>query len=116
MMLAPLRVKLAQSYADRLRGVGLCVAWREFDAVCMPRCRAVHTLALARPIDVVFVSVDTTIVEVRHRVRPWRIVVTRAPNAVDAWEFPAGSCEACGVVAGLSIDAMLCRMVRSSDP
>jgi len=54
MMLAPLRVKLAQSYADRLRGVGLRVAWREFDAVCMPRCRAVHTLALARPIDVVF--------------------------------------------------------------
>jgi uncharacterized membrane protein (UPF0127 family) len=109
----PLRVKLAQSYADRLWGVGLRVAWRDFDALYLPHCRAVHTLALAQPIDVAFVSFDATVVEVRHRVKPWRLVMARAANAVDAWEFPAGSCEACGVIVGLPIEVMLRRMTRS---
>lgn len=116
MLSAPMRVKLAQSYADRLRGVGLRVAWRDFDALCLPRCRAVHTLALARPIDVVFVSGDATIVEVRQRVQPWRVVIARSPDAIDAWEFPEGICESCDIIVGLSIETMLRRMIRTPDP
>ena len=112
---ARLRVKLAQNFAERLRGVGRCVTWRDFDALCLPRCRAVHTFALARAIDVVFVTADATVVEVRHRVSPWRVVIARSPVAVDAWEFPAGRCEASGVSAGLSVEAMLTRIGRSPD-
>ncbi|MBU6211320.1 MAG: DUF192 domain-containing protein [Gammaproteobacteria bacterium] len=110
MKLRPLRVKLAQRYADRLCGVGLGVTWREFDALCLPRCRAVHTLGLARPIDVVFVSDDAVIVEIRPRVPPWRIVIARVSNAVDTWEFPADSCQAHRVTCGSSIEAMLSQM------
>lgn len=112
---ALLRVKLAYSYAERLRGVGRCVSWRDFDALCLPRCRAVHTFALARAIDVVFVAADATVVEVRHRVSPWRVVIARSTSAVDAWEFPAGCCEASNVRAGLSVEAMLTCIARSPD-
>lgn len=115
MKLRPPRVKLAQSYADRLIGVGRGVTWREFDALCLPRCRAVHTLGLARPIDVVFVCDDAVIVEIRPRVPPWRIVMARASDATHAWEFPAGSCQACRASCGLSIEAMLSRMTQSAN-
>jgi uncharacterized membrane protein (UPF0127 family) len=112
---ARLRVKLARSYSERLRGVGRCVSWRDFDALCLPRCRAVHTFALARAIDVVFVAADATVVEVRHRVSPWRVVIARSSAAVDAWEFRAGRCEASDVRAGMSVEAMLTCIGRSPD-
>lgn len=112
---ARLRVQLANSYIERLRGVGRCVTWRDFDALCLPRCRVVHTFALARAIDVVFVAADATVVEVWHRVSPWRVVIARSTAAVDTWEFPAGCCEASHVRAGMSVEAMLTCIARSPD-
>lgn len=114
MNLKPLRVKLAQGYRDRLLGVGLRVTWREFDALCLPRCRAVHTLGLTQPIDIVFVSLEAMVVEIRQCIPPWRIVIARAPHAIDVWEFPAGSCHAHGVINGLSVEAMLRQMIPST--
>lgn len=111
---APLRVKRALTFADRLRGVGLQVAWREFDALYLPHCRAVHTFALAQAIDVVFLSADAVIVEVRARIAPWRIVTARASGACDTCEFPAGTCDRYRVTEGMSLEAVLQRLARGA--
>lgn len=103
------RVRRAEGFWARLRGVGLRVTWQEFDALCLPRCRAIHTFALAKSIDVVFVADDGVILEVRSRVPPWRLLAALEHNVQDAWEFPSGSCERHGVIAGMSIDILLQR-------
>lgn len=109
-MSLPLRVKVARSYLERLRGVGWRVRWRDFDALCLPRCRAVHTFALAAPIDVIFVSSDQRVTRICHRVRPWRIVSGDAARSGDVWEFPQGRCQAAGLSVGMPIEEALRRL------
>ena len=106
-MRSGLRVKRAESFWDRLLGVGFQVSWRDFDALCLPRCRTVHTFALTKPIDVVFVSVEGVILGVHSRVPPWRIVIAVDSKAVDIWEFPAGACQRHAFVQGRFIKDLL---------
>lgn len=101
------RVRCATSFWSRLRGVGFNVTWGEFEALCLPRCRAVHTVGLSRPIDIVFVSVDGVILELRSRIPPWRFVTTFDSRVIDTWEFPAGTCEHYRATPGMLIDVLL---------
>lgn len=109
-MSRPLRVKVARGFLDRLCGVGWSVEWRNFDALCLPRCRAVHTFALATAIDVVFVSPDQRITQLRTRVAPWRIVSCDAAEIGDIWEFPEGCCQAAELTVGMSLEEALLRL------
>jgi uncharacterized membrane protein (UPF0127 family) len=52
-------------------------------------CSAVHSLFLARPIDVAFCDAEGEIIRVVAPLRPWRCVAVR--GAVSAWEFPASA-------------------------
>jgi len=61
-------------------------------------CTAVHTLAMTRPIDVVFVAADGTVLRTVQRLAPWRVAML--PLAAATWELPAGACAALGVRCG----------------
>src|SRR5699024_691146 len=66
-------------------------------------CRAIHTLGLSCPIDVVFLGVHRGrphIVRVDHALRPGRVAFCRAARAVV--ELPAGYCSAPARLVALS--------------
>jgi hypothetical protein len=59
----------------------------------LERCRAVHTVGMARAIDVVFVAADGSVVELRRGVGAGRIAMCRRATSVlelaagDAWRL-----------------------------
>ena len=90
-----LKIRIARTFRQRLLGV---CAWDDWDtqswALWLPRCRAVQTLALSRPIDVVFVTATGEPVRVVRRLPP-----RRACMCLQAWgvfEFPPGYCSVPG--------------------
>ncbi|MBN9402181.1 MAG: DUF192 domain-containing protein [Burkholderiales bacterium] len=87
----PLRLYCARSFAARLLGLRL---WPEWGArprgLLLPGCRAVHTLGLARPVDLVFLDAEGRIVGTMPRVGPGRCALRRRARAVV--ELPAGYC------------------------
>lgn len=87
----PLRLYCARSFAARLLGLRL---WSDWGArprgLLLPGCRAVHTLGLAQPVDLVFLDAAGRVVRVLPRVDPGRCVLCRRARAVV--ELPAGYC------------------------
>jgi uncharacterized protein len=61
-------------------------------------CAAVHTLAMRRPIDVVFVDADGMVLHAVPRLAPWRVALL--PRAAATWELPSGACAALSVHHG----------------
>jgi uncharacterized protein len=59
---------------------------------------SVHMFFMRFPIDVVFLDRDRTVVGVRHRLAPWRVVGVR--HAVAALELPAGAAAQVGIQEG----------------
>ncbi len=65
---------LAHTHWSRLRGL-LGTAERDFGngrGLWIRPCRGVHTLAMAFPIDVVYLDRAGTVVHVEHNLQPWR--------------------------------------------
>jgi hypothetical protein len=89
--LEPLEIRRADTFRRRLLGVR---AWRDWESgawgLLLPRCRVVHTLGLAWPIDVVFVSRAGAILGLRPRLAPNRWAGCRF--AWGALELPPGYC------------------------
>lgn len=96
-----LRVSAAVTFRHRLIGVGYRVRFEQFDVLCFPRCRAVHTFGLSKAIDVIFVSDSFHVLAVRSCVPPWRVV--RHGRAASVWETRAGMARALGVQIGVRV-------------
>lgn len=58
-------------------------------ALCLPRCRAVHTLLVREPLDLVFCDADRVALRVVGGVRPARPAIVCA-GADHVWEGRAG--------------------------
>ncbi len=87
----PLRLYCACSFAARLLGLRLWPGWGARPrGLLLPGCRAVHTLGLARSVDLVFLDAGGQVVGMAPRVGPWRCVSRRRARAVV--ELPAGYC------------------------
>ena len=82
-------VRCCDTFYARARGqLGAARAARQWVWRLAP-CRAVHTLFLTRPIDVVFSDGEGCIVRIVTALRPFRCVRTAGTAMV--WEFPAGA-------------------------
>ncbi|CAM5205482.1 hypothetical protein CDEN61S_00730 [Castellaniella denitrificans] len=87
----PLRLYCARSFAARLLGLRLWPGWGARPrGLLLPGCRAVHTMGLARAVDLVFLDAEGRIVGMMPRVGPGRCVLLRRARAVV--ELPAGYC------------------------
>lgn len=88
----------ARGFLARAAGLwGLPSDHRSFALELHP-CRAVHTFAMRRVIDVAFVDDDGRVLRSLPCLPPWR--VARHRGACATWELPAGSCLAFGVSRG----------------
>lgn len=96
-------VDVCESELERARGLLFRRRLREHEALRIPRCRAVHTIGLWYPIDVVFCAFDGTVIEIVPRLAPFRSAVQR--EAADVWELPPGGAERLGLHAGDRLDA-----------
>lgn len=86
---------------DRLRGmIGRRFDPEDgFDAMVFPRCRAIHTMWMSIPIDVIFLDSGFVAVGLYPEVRPWRLSIScRKASAVI--ELPAGMIAGSGTELG----------------
>lgn len=91
-----LRVREATSFWSRLIGFWPSPRCHGVEAIVFPRCSCVHTFAMLRRIDVVFLDGLGQVVRVENRVAPWRVL--RESRAVTVLELRAGLAAALGVV------------------
>ena len=82
-------VELAETSAERRRGLLGREAMEPDSALVITRCAAVHTFWMRFPIDVVFVDSSGTVKKIVEELAPWRMA--GALFASTAIEFPAGT-------------------------
>ena len=66
------RVRRAEGWFDRARGVWPGRRWPASQVLLLPGCRSIHTCGLARPLDVVFTDEEGRVLVVHRAVAPWR--------------------------------------------
>jgi uncharacterized protein len=81
-------VPVAISLRSRLLGLALLRRAEAPPGLLIPRCRAVHTLGMRFPIDLLFLDAQGREVSSRHTVRPGRFA--HEPRARAVLELPTG--------------------------
>lgn len=91
-------VDVCENELERARGLLFRRRLRPYEALHIPRCRAVHTLGLWYPIDVVFCGSDGTVLAIVPKLSPFRMATDG--QATDVWELPPGGAERLGLCKG----------------
>lgn len=101
-----LDVAVADTWPLRFRGLLGRPAPSARKALLITRCRAVHTLGMGYPIDVVFVSRSWQVVSVVHSVPPgrWKVAANRRSGAVQVLELRASEAQALGIRPGVQLN------------
>jgi uncharacterized protein len=94
---------VATSFFSRLLGLMGRKELPADEAILFPRCNSIHTFFMRFPIDVVFVSKDGEIIEVKESLPPWRMLVPRV-EAAYVIEMKASSSRTLGITKGLRLD------------
>ena len=85
-----MKVRRADSFADRLKGLALAPSTDE--ALYLPNCRSVHTIGMRFALDLIWVDDEGHPVRVDRGVPPLRMRACRAAHGVI--ECPAGEADA----------------------
>ena len=88
----------ARTAPARLRGLLGRAPLEPGSGLLLDPCSSVHTCLLRRPLDVVFLHADGTVLRIVHGLRPWRCALRR--GARSALELPPGTCARLGIAAG----------------
>lgn len=91
----------ARSPWSRLRGLLGRTRLPPGHALLLERCRAVHTVGMSRPIDVVFVGPDGAVLDVRRSLRAGRLAI--CARAASVLEFAAGDAWRLGLWRGCTV-------------
>ncbi len=102
-----LKAARATSFHERLRGLLLRECWSAFDVLCLSPCRAVHTMGMQRPFDLVFTDCAGRVLECRSRVPTWRFQSCRVAGS--AWEMRPGLAIQLGLAPG---DRLVARVAQ----
>lgn len=93
------RVSLADTWWSRFRGFLGKAAPGRGEGILLAPCNAVHTMGMRFPLDVIFLTVDGTVVQLESFLRPWRI--RRGARAARyVLEVPAGTISATRTTLG----------------
>lgn len=102
LMNASLRITIADTFLKRLVGLigrrHLCAD----EALFIPRCRAVHTFFMRRPIDVIMLDKRNQVLRVIESLPSWRVVCGDF-RVVACLELAAGTSRAFGIAPGLKL-------------
>lgn len=82
----------ASSFISRLKGLIGRNSLKDGEGLWMARCRAIHTIGMRFPIDVVFLDGDLIVKKVVKGLRPFRPIVF-CLSAAAVIELPAGTVE-----------------------
>ena len=97
------RVRRADTFLTRLRGLLGTDGLAEDEALWITPCKGIHTIGMTFPIDAVFLDGDRRVVALREQVVPWR--ATRfIKGASSVLELPAGSIRRTGIAVGNQLD------------
>ena len=72
-----MRPVIARTFIQRLRGINLVLRGQ---SLFIPNCRAVHTIGVSRPLNIVFIDKRYRVIKVLSNLSPWRIAI-----AFGAW-------------------------------
>jgi len=84
------RLCVADTFWQRFVGLQLARPMAPDSGLLLVKCRSVHTFWMRFTIDVVLLSRDLDILELRTDVSPWRIVMPRAKHVAHIVELTAG--------------------------
>lgn len=93
--------RLAAGFRQRLLGLLASPPPPAGTALLIAPCRAVHTVGMRYPIDIVFLSRDGRVVRICRQVAPMRVRVSLAAWAVA--EFAPGEARRLGIVPGMRL-------------
>ena len=88
------RPYLALGYWRRAFGM-IGKQFKDFDALIIPRCRAIHTWFMSQPLDLIFVNQERKVLGLEIAVKPWRMVIG-PPTTHDVIELPPH--KLCGIL------------------
>jgi uncharacterized membrane protein (UPF0127 family) len=91
-------VELAETSAERRRGLLGRDGMPLGSALVITRCNAVHTIGMRFAIDVAFVDSKGRVRKIVEDLQPWRIAVS--PLATTVIEFPAGALKNAALLPG----------------
>ena len=94
-------VGVASRWWSRARGLWPGDRWPAFDILQLPRCRAVHTVGMRVPIDLVFSDDHGQVTSIHSTLRPWRAAYDRSASC--AWEMRAGASKRLGLRPGMRL-------------
>lgn len=99
------RVRVADTFFSRLRGLLGMATLPDGDALLIKPCNSVHTVGMRYPIDVVFLDRDTRVLKVVQNLPPWRAAACAKSAMV--LELPAGTVFRTGTEAGHSLTLLV---------
>tara|TARA_R110002049_G_scaffold257477_2_gene432905 strand:- start:1463 stop:1810 length:348 start_codon:yes stop_codon:yes gene_type:complete len=92
------RVRHADNFATRLRGLLLSRPLQPDEGLLLSPCRQVHTIGMRMALDVIFLDEDGQIIRCVPHLPPWRIAGNR--HAQRVLEIHSGGIERLGLQAG----------------
>lgn len=100
------RVRTADNFAQRLKGLMGAKRLPSTDALLLENCSSIHTFFMRFPIDVAFLDRDLRIVGTFPNVKPWGILCG-VKGAVHTLELASGVLKATGTEVGHRLDCAL---------
>ena len=95
------QLEKANSFFSRLRGLIGRKSLASGHGFLIPRCgNSIHTFFMKFPIDLVFINRKGFVKHIRHKVKPWRLVIAPILGSTDCIELPAGTAKAKGLKLG----------------
>lgn len=88
------RLEIADRFLSRLIGLQFRRRLPPEAGLLLVPCSSIHTCFVRHPLDLVFLNLQGSVLEVRRHVRPWRIAI--GPRGTHALlELPAGAGQIC---------------------
>lgn len=94
------RVKIADSFMSRLRGLMFRNGLEEGEGLIISPCTSIHMMFMRFPIDAVFTDCQNRIIAVYGNLRPWLGFSGWHGNAEKVIELPAGTAGKYGINTG----------------
>jgi len=98
-------IKEAKTFLPRLKGLIGRTSLNKGEGLWMAGCRAIHTIGMRFPIDLVFTDKDLVVKKVVKEVRPFCPIVC-CFNADGVFELPVGSIERAQIQSGDKIEIL----------
>lgn len=107
------RVKIADSFTARLRGLMFRRNLEEGEGLIISPCTSIHMMFMRFPIDAIFTDSQNRIIAVYSNLRPWLGFSGWHGNAEKVIELPAGTAGKFGIKTGQILSVITTQEIHS---